>query len=195
MGEFEFPRVEHLPLGGSFHRIIPVCGNVPVRGIPENRMSDGTQVHAYLVHPSRFEFDFQQAEPVAVSETPIMGHGFLSCGVHPDFRFVLGIFHAEQRASYRSASFQFPDRDSQVFFPYAVGLQFFQQKIQAVSIFGNQEHPRGIPIDSVYERRGKDRGPRFGSEIVLGQLDYGHFRRFMITRMDIDFCRFVQRQD
>jgi hypothetical protein len=195
MGEFELPGVEHLPLGGSFEGIIPVCGSASVCGIPENRMPDGAQVHPNLMHPSRFETDFQQTEPAADGEAPIVGDCFLSCGVDPDFRFVLRVFDTEQRASDRIAPLQFPDRYGQVFLPYPVRLQFFQQKIQTVSIFGNQEHPRGITINPVNERRGKDRSAGFGSEIVLSQLDYGHFRRFVVARMDIDFCRFVQCQD
>lgn len=73
-------------------------------------------------------------------------------------------------------------------------LQFVEQKIQTVSIFGDQEDSRGIPIDPVDERRGKNRSAGFGSEIVVGQLDYRHFGRFVVARMDIDFWRFVDDQ-
>lgn len=96
--------MEHLPLDNPLYPVVPVCRSVAVGGIPEERMPDGTQMHSDLVHPSGFEPDFQEAEPIAATDAPIMGYRFLSRRIDPDFRFVLRVFHAEKRTLHRSFS-------------------------------------------------------------------------------------------
>lgn len=152
-------------------------------------------MHSDLMHPSGFQFDFDTAELIAPGEAFVMRNCFLAHGIDPNLRFVFGILDPEQGTPDRIGTLEVAHDEREVFFTHAMLLEFVEQKIQAMPVFGNQQNSRCIAIDAVHERRREHGTAVFSPKIIVRHLYDRHFCCLVIARMDINFGRLVDGEN
>lgn len=198
MRERKPPRVEHLAVDPVFAFGERVFSGFPVGFVAEYRRVERSEVHAYLVRPPGF---YPAREERVFSgnfrfERFVMGDGRLSRFVDADLGFVLRVFHPEQFFSDRTARIlRSPSGDRGVRLVHFVVLKGCEEPIQSSFRFGDQYDPGGVAVDAVDERWPEGEGVEISGVVVGYGFDERILIAFVVARMDVEPCRFVDGED
>lgn len=194
MGEADFPRMEQLSGDAEFPFRVGIFPNVAVGAVSEDRRVFGSEVHADLVRPSRFDPAFQERvfSLHVRFQRSVMRNGGLPVLVDAHFRFVFRVFDAEEFFLYGRSGFRrSPRDDGRIGFFKPVALQRSEEAVERTFRLRDKDRAGGVPVYAVDERRTERERVVFSRQVIGHRFDERNLVALMVSRMDVEAGRLV----